>query len=358
VWWENADDTGTTWVKHTIANINHPRSIYAIDLDNDSDNDVLCAASGADKIMWWESDGGNPPSFVGHLIANFEGACSVYATDFDGDNDIDVFGAAEGANAISWWENDGSSPPDFTEHNIATDFSVAQSVFAIDLNDDSNVDVLGAAWEAHTIAWWEKARHDVGPASIDIPSMVPEDTTFQPQATIGNFGNDTETSFLVTCEIEPGGYVRNRTINELPPGDSVQVTFFQEFTFESGMYTVTVYTRLSDDSPANDTLEKIVETYVPGISDNNYGRPSTFLFNAPTLVTGRTTVELMIPEATDIDLVIYDALGRLSEILIAERLAAGDYTISTQFDLPTGIYFYKLKAGTGETLIKKFLIIE
>ena len=33
---------------------------------------------------------------------------SVYAVDIDGDGDMDVLGAASGANEIAWYENNGS----------------------------------------------------------------------------------------------------------------------------------------------------------------------------------------------------------------------------------------------------------
>jgi len=48
-------------------------------------------------------------TFTEHTIAdNFYGAYSMYATDVDGDEDVDVLGAAYLANDITWWENDGS----------------------------------------------------------------------------------------------------------------------------------------------------------------------------------------------------------------------------------------------------------
>ena len=48
-------------------------------------------------------------SWTEHTIdAAFSFALSVYAADFDGDGDMDVLGAAYTANDITWWENDGS----------------------------------------------------------------------------------------------------------------------------------------------------------------------------------------------------------------------------------------------------------
>jgi len=92
--------------------------------------------------------------FAEHTIAgDFNGATAVYAVDVDGDGDVDVLGAARYAGNITWWENDGSEG--FTEHTISSTFNGAYSVYAIDVDGDSDVDVLGAAQDAGNITWWE-----------------------------------------------------------------------------------------------------------------------------------------------------------------------------------------------------------
>jgi hypothetical protein len=88
-----------------------------------------------------------------HTIdGSFNGATSVFVEDVDGDGDMDVLGAAFYANDITWWENDGNES--FTEHTIDGNFDGAWDVYAVDLDDDSDVDVLGAAYDAYEIAWW------------------------------------------------------------------------------------------------------------------------------------------------------------------------------------------------------------
>jgi hypothetical protein len=89
-----------------------------------------------------------------HTIdTNFNGACSVYACDVDGDGDIDILGAAYVADDITWWENDGSEG--FTEHTIDASFNGATSVYACDVDGDGDIDILGAAYVADDITWWE-----------------------------------------------------------------------------------------------------------------------------------------------------------------------------------------------------------
>ena len=92
----------------------------------------------------------------------FDGAHSVFAADVDGDGDLDVLGAAFNANDIAWWENtnvDGDGTT-WMEHTVDGDFDSAVSVYAADVDGDGDLDVLGAALFAEDIAWWENTNVD------------------------------------------------------------------------------------------------------------------------------------------------------------------------------------------------------
>jgi hypothetical protein len=559
-WWEN--DGNENFTKHTIGSFNGANCVFAIDLDEDGDIDVLGAGSGANQIAWWENDGNE--NFTKHVIASFTGAKDVYAIDLDSDGDIDVLGANLTGNTIAWWENDGNE--NFVKYNIDTNCSGAFDVFAIDLDEDGDIDVLGAALNANRIywyendgnenfirynlsgvfngarsayaidldqdgaidvlgaaysaqeyAWWkndgdqnftkyvidaysfpenfrpdevysidldgdgdldvlgaifsgsdnilcwqsdlilydvspvsidipslvpenttlspqttvnnngtssasfdiwcsiepggymvstsvtnlspgaseqvtfpvdftfvsgfytvgvqtffaddqipdnnflekviEAATVDVAPVSIDIPSTLPEDTALNPQATVKNLGSRTET-FTVRCTIEPGDYTKTQTVSNLDSGDSVQVTFTTQFTFESGLYTVTVFTMHgSDENPANDTLEKVIEA--TGIAEDNTSTPYAFSFNAPTMSRdGSVDVMFTLPASTYLDLMVYDVTGRLSKTVVSQRYSAGKHSISVDLGIPAGVYFYRLNTASGERVTQKLLIIE
>ncbi len=71
--------------------------------------------------------------FEEHIIReNFKQTMSVYAIDMDNDSDMDVLGAAWQDNTIAWWENNGSQ--NFSKHLIANNLGLAICVFAIDLD--------------------------------------------------------------------------------------------------------------------------------------------------------------------------------------------------------------------------------
>jgi hypothetical protein len=205
----------------------------------------------------------------------------------------------------------------------------------------------GDVWALKTYA------PDVAPISIDIPQELPEDTSLYPLTTVKNLGRRSE-NFVVTCEIEPGGYSKNRTVSDLAPGDSMQINFFQQFIFESGTYEVTVYSRLARDGfPENDTIVKNIETYPPGIAENNVN-PIMFSFGLNNNPAKNTALfNLTLPEDALITLKIYDSSGRLID-KIKEYKSAGYYQIPWNAKV-AGVYLYKLETP-WEDVVGKLVI--
>jgi len=354
--------------------------------------------------------------------------------------------------------------------------------------------------------------HDVGVASIEIPWYIPTDTSFHPQANVKNYGLNIET-FDVTCEISPGAYISTETVSNIDPGNVTLVTFPDSFAFESGLFTVTVYTQLvGDENPLNDTLikeitasdwliyddgfayggaywfdagngwgvqfpvtedwwvdsiacyfdstwpspgdttatfriydgaatptnvrwESISTTIQRGVwnyigvdtsgtwftsgdnvfffyfqvqpgpacpalsfdwaidfpqydwyctsgtfsNGNMWGgdwlmrihfttpaginewvslTPDEFLFKAPVITSSRVSLAFTLPQATEVELSVYDAAGRKCATLIKDYLGAGDYSRTYMLDLADGVYFYNLKTESGIDVTKKFIIVQ
>ncbi|MFH1592711.1 MAG: VCBS repeat-containing protein [Candidatus Woesearchaeota archaeon] len=156
-WYENDGNSPPSWTTRNISTIivwSEPRSVYAIDIDNDNDIDVLTASSQDNRVAWYENDGGSPPSWTTrNITTSVDAAQDVFAIDIDNDNDIDVLSASYYDNKIAWYENDGSTPPSWTTRNITTSANGARSVFAIDMDNDNDIDVLSAS--GSKVAWYE-----------------------------------------------------------------------------------------------------------------------------------------------------------------------------------------------------------
>ncbi len=136
-------------------------SVYAADVDGDGDMDVLGAAVYADDIAWWENTAGDGTTWTEHTVdGDFVGANSVYAADIDGDGDVDVLGAAQNDDTIAWWENTAGDGTTWTEHLVDGSFTAAWSVYAADVDGDGDMDILGAAASGYDITWWENTASD------------------------------------------------------------------------------------------------------------------------------------------------------------------------------------------------------
>jgi len=84
----------------------------------------------------------------------------------------------------------------------------------------------------------------------------------------------------------------------------------------------------------------------------------TLLQNYPNPFNPSTTIAYAIPQAGVVTLKIYDVLGREVSTLINEKKPAGNYTISCDArHLSSGIYFYKLQAGSF-VQTKKMLLVK
>jgi hypothetical protein len=158
-WWEN--NGMLTFIRHSIdEGFESVRSVWAEDLDCDGYADVLATAYWQNQIAWWKNEPQPDGTvvFTKHIIdGGFYRAHFVSVEDVDRDGDPDVLGAAPGADTIAWWENEPQLDATLvlTKHVVSDQFDGAYTVYAGDLDDDGDMDILGAAYGQHEIAWWK-----------------------------------------------------------------------------------------------------------------------------------------------------------------------------------------------------------
>ena len=69
--------------------------------------------------------------------------------------------------------------------------------------------------------------------------------------------------------------------------------------------------------------------------------------NYPNPFNPATTIKYSIPELSFVTLKIYDVLGNEIVNLVNEEKSTGNYEIELNGnELPSGIYFYKIQAGS------------
>jgi hypothetical protein len=159
-WWENENGSGTVWTKRTIdGDYFGAYDVTSDDIDGDGDRDVLGAAYGADEIAWWENEDGVGTSWVKHTVSGlFDGASCVASGDLDGDGDTDILGTAYIAGTVAWWENIDGAGTVWEGHSIAMAFAGAGGLDVDDLDGDGDLDVMASAYDADRISWWENTN--------------------------------------------------------------------------------------------------------------------------------------------------------------------------------------------------------
>jgi hypothetical protein len=90
------------------------------------------------------------------------------------------------------------------------------------------------------------------------------------------------------------------------------------------------------------------DTGTVGINDNSSLLPNEIYLmqNFPNPFNSETRIKFSIVNSIEVRLAIYDLLGREVQILIDDYCPAGEYAVNFKgAGIPSGIYFYSLKAG-------------
>jgi hypothetical protein len=77
--------------------------------------------------------------------------------------------------------------------------------------------------------------------------------------------------------------------------------------------------------------------------------PTNYLLtqNFPNPFNPTTKIRYSVPKSSDVVIKVYDVLGNEIEILVNEEKPAGIYEITWYAEgLPSGVYFYQLRAGS------------
>jgi hypothetical protein len=162
-WYEDQLGDSRSWLFHALPiSGTGGRDVEIADLDNDGDMDILAAyfdetSGGPDRFSWFENhlgDGTVLPER--HIDTDTGGATAVAAVDIDGDNDLDFFAASQRTDRIAWYEN--VVPLDalvWIDHLISFEADGVQGLFAEDVDGDGDPDLVTASTNDATIAWYE-----------------------------------------------------------------------------------------------------------------------------------------------------------------------------------------------------------
>lgn len=294
VWWENVNGSGISWSEHIIDYFSNAASVYAEDMDDDGDMDVLAGALSGFSTKWYENADGSGTFWYEYMMdeQGYYHAPSVYSEDIDGNGAMDVLGAYSNGDRIVWW--------DITEFDYGG--ILTSSIFDI---DDSGT--MGAEWG--TITWTDD---------------VPADTTL---------------TVAVAESDDPDNMSDWKVVNK--SGDDLS-----DYIHDGTRYFQYKVTLESYNGFRSPTFEDVTINWNPvGIDGDEGNLPKTFALHpaAPNPSSGTASIGFALPRACEVELSLYDIKGRKIATLGDGTHQPGEYT-TTVSGLSSGVYVYSITA--------------
>ena len=148
----------------------------------------------------------------------------------------------------------------------------------------------------------------------------------------------------------------------LIPADGIR-TPFEPMVYDNdgdGLEAIMVLSHTNDDN-AHQTCEVWSNTWIGGssVGIGDEILPLTYALhpNYPNPFNPVTNIQFTIPEQADVKLQIYNVLGRQVDVLVNETLPIGHHKILwNPKNLSSGVYFYKLEAGSFMKTRKMILL--
>lgn len=160
----------------------------------------------------------------------------------------------------------------------------------------------------------------------------------------------TSGSFAITYP-SPGG----NKLSHFPDSLTVRVT---GTNVSVGSYTLTVTAKGPNGTPVHQRTVSITVSTASSITEN--GTPTSFKLeqNYPNPFNPTTRINYSLPKASDVKISVYNTLGREVASFNNEMQAPGShFVLFNANSLTTGVYYYKIQAGSY-TDVKKMTLIK
>ena len=204
----------------------------------------------------------------------------------------------------------------------------------------------------------------VGPVVLDSISCTKTSTNYLVRTYLINQSSSTtitDVSLKLICDdpwalpISPD--VRN--LSNIPPGGIISNAFsFAVYYIDSlfpGYFNFKVEVMSDGRTYWTDSMQVIIT----GVEDEVNEIPTEFALrqNYPNPFNPSTKIKYSVPQSSQVQIKVFDVLGKEIETLLNEEKSAGTYElIWNAANLPSGVYFYQLKAGEYINTKKMILI--
>lgn len=231
---------------------------------------------------------------------------------------------------------------------------------------DENHTQVGWNYSADTsiITLWSELPRCIRTAPFSVPAggsfaygnelfaMYPEDLD-SGAVVLVQLRDESNDSLMLEARIDMAGYEGDTSLYVVDThdlsaiaGNTVYMCINLEDTTSAQSYEVHIVT--SVDTVAQEKTSHRIAPTPAGI---------VLYQNNPNPFNPSTTITYELPEASDIELRIFDALGRIVRTLVhGYHIAGVHHAEFNALDLPSGVYYYRLTAG-DQALTKKMVFL-
>ncbi|MCK5843008.1 MAG: VCBS repeat-containing protein, partial [Candidatus Sabulitectum sp.] len=155
-----------------------PYSVVAVNMDSDTDTDLLVTSWSDDLVAWYRNNGNGDSWTLIEITAQFDGANCARALDVNNDGFMDVIATAFYEDSLFWFESDSSEflwiPHPIAEINgpgeIFPMINNGQVQILVTESETGNLYIIKAGFVPDTVYWYsfQLAGNYPGVSSVDI----------------------------------------------------------------------------------------------------------------------------------------------------------------------------------------------
>ena len=158
-WYENSGG-GTFGAAQAITDeIQFPERVVLVDVDNDTDLDILISSRNEFAFFWLENlNGAGNFSNEQVIFDEVRIPISIFGGDFDGDNTVDALTASQSDGIIGLHRNPSGDGVFLEREAVNNTFYYPEFVDAVDVDEDGDLDLMIGEDGNGTIAWLENTN--------------------------------------------------------------------------------------------------------------------------------------------------------------------------------------------------------
>jgi len=235
--------------------------------------------------------------------------------------------------------------------------------YYIHVFNSNSLIALDSVWNGSTWRWRNYYFHKVGEAETDLRIFYGTNNSLHTLNYDGSFLLWENSG--ITQPFEIISVYNDNTLFSAPQitcGIGYQITHYELYDGADGSLSaiiplfggeISLTADLDNDgidavlSIQNSELKIYLDETVTDIEEDSPKLPSLYnLSNYPNPFNSFTTIEYGLPEAGNVNIAIYDLLGRKVETLVNEEMQAGRHQVVWEADrYASGLYFYRIDAG-------------